>query len=51
LAGVRPGVVCLVGELGQAVEVRFGEMGERDRAFVRGSVDEHEWRVLMRKGE
>jgi hypothetical protein len=26
-------------------------MCERDRAFVRGSVDEHEWRVLMRKGE
>ena len=51
LAGVRPGVVVLVGEQGQAVEVRFGEMCERDRKFVKGCVDEYEWRVLMRRGE
>jgi hypothetical protein len=40
-----------VGEEGQAVEVRFGEMCERDRKFVRGVVGEGEWKVLMRKGE
>ena len=51
LAGVRPGVVVLVGEQGQAVAVRFGEMCERDRKFVKGCVDEYEWRVLMRRGE
>ena len=51
LAGVRPGILVLIGEEGQAVEVRFVEMCERDREFVRGVVGEGEWKVLMRKGE
>jgi len=51
LAGVRPGVVMLVGKEGQAVEVRFVEMCERDQKYVRSVVGEGEWKVLMRRGE
>jgi hypothetical protein len=49
--GARPGVATLVGEKGQAVEIRFVEMCERDQKYVKGIVSEGEWKVLMRKGE
>ena len=51
LAGVRPGVVMLVGEMGEGIEVRFKELCVRDREYVEEAVGEGEWRVLMREGE
>lgn len=48
--GVRPGVVELVDETGGLVEVRFADLGERDREYVGGLVGREEMRVLLREG-
>jgi hypothetical protein len=49
LCGVRPGVVQLVSERAELVEVPFKNLGGGDREYVLGLLTEGERKTLMRE--